>query len=114
MTLRLVLPLLVSAALAGCVGPRGGAEGPEFVGRPIRVEAASGGVTTLFLLADGTVEARYNGKTTAGRWDFRDGMLCYTWSGTYRECWPHTAPFVPGRTETVRSDRNNVVRVTLQ
>jgi hypothetical protein len=109
----LLLPLAAAAALAACVGPREG-RGPEFVGRPLRVEAANGAVSSLFLHPDGTVEARYNGKTTAGRWDFRDGMLCYTWSGTYRECWPHSAPFAPGRTETIRSDRGNVVKVTLE
>lgn len=108
-----LLPLLAVAGLAACVTPRGGGY-PEFVGRRISVEAASGGVSTLFLHPDGTVEARFNDRTTAGRWQFGDGNLCYTWNGTYRECWPHTAPFIPGRTETVRSDRGNVVRVTLQ
>jgi hypothetical protein len=111
----LFVPLLATAALAACVGPRGGSRGPEFVGRPIVVQGSSGGVTTLFLRRDGSVEARYNGKSTAGRWDFRDGMLCYLWrNGTYRECWPHTAPFVPGRTETIHSDRGSVVSVTME
>ena len=110
---RLLLPLLATAALAGCVTPREGRM-PEFVGHPLSVQAANGQVTTLLLQADGTVEARFDGKTTAGRWDFRDGNLCYTWGGTYRECWPHRAPFRRGATETVRSDRGNVVRVTLE
>jgi hypothetical protein len=113
MTRKLLLPLAATAALAGCVTPREGRM-PEFVGRPISVQAASGQVTTLLLHPDGTVEARYNGKTTAGRWAFGDGNLCYTWNGTYRECWPHTAPFLRGRTETITSDRGNVVKVTLQ
>ena len=108
-----LLPLLAVAALAGCVTPRGEPL-PEFVGRPLSVQAASGQVSTLLLHPDGTVEARFNGKTTAGRWEVRGGNLCYTWGGTYRECWPHTAPFRRGRTETIRSDRGNVVKVTLQ
>lgn len=110
---RLLLPLVATAALAGCVTPREGRL-PEFVGRPISVEAANGQLTTLLLHPDGTVEARYNGKTTAGRWDFRDGNLCYTWGGNFRECWRHEQPFVRGRSETVRSDRGNVVKVTLE
>jgi hypothetical protein len=109
----LLVPLAATAALAGCVTPREGRM-PEFVGRPISVQAASGQVSTLFLRPDGSVEARYNGKSTIGQWEFGDGNLCYIWSGNYRECWPHTAPFIPGRTETVRSDRGNVVKVTLQ
>jgi hypothetical protein len=113
MTRKYLLPLLVTAVLAGCVTPRE-ERGPEFVGRALRVQAASGQITTLFLHPDGTVEARFDGKTSAGRWGFGDGNLCYTWSGNYRECWPHTAPFLPGRTETVRSDRGNVVKVTLE
>ena len=113
MRLKILLPFGAAAALAACVGPRE-VRGPEFVGHPLRVEATSGAVSSLFLHPDGTVEARYDGKTTAGQWEFRDGMLCYIWSGTYRECWPHSAPFEPGRTETVRSDRGNVVRVTLE
>jgi len=110
--LKRLLPLAAVAALAGCVTPRGEPM-PEFVGRPLSVQAPSG-VSTLLLHPDGTVEARFNGRTTAGRWDFRGGNICYTWGGTYRECWPHGAPFRRGRTDTIRSDRGNVVRVTMQ
>lgn len=113
MVRRIVIPLAATAALAGCVTPSG-PRGPEFVDRVLHLEAANGQASTLFLHPDGAVEARYGGKTTAGRWDFRRGMLCYTWNGTYRECWPHTAPFVPGRTETIHSDRGNVIRVTME
>jgi hypothetical protein len=109
---KLLIAVAVVAGLGGCVTPRGGPL-PEFVGRPIRVETASGQASTLFLRPDGTVEARFGEQRTSGSWDFRDGNLCYTWGGNFRECWPHTAPFYPGRTETVRSDRGNVVRVTL-
>ena len=114
MTRKYLLPLLGVIALAGCVTPRHGDREPEFVGRAIRVQAATGQITTLFLHPDGTVEARFDGKTRAGRWSFGDGNLCYIWSGDYRECWPHTAPFIPGRTETVRSSHGNVVKVTLE
>ena len=112
--MRLRLALLLALAVAGCVTPREGRM-PEFVGRPIRMQAANGAVTMLMLHPDGTVEARFNGKTTAGRWDFDGGKLCFAWrEGTYRECWPHRAPFRPGRTEPVHSDRGNDVRVTLE
>jgi hypothetical protein len=117
MNRKLLLPALLPAILvigvAGCVTPREGRRW-EFVGRPIHVQAASGQVSTLFLRPDGSVEARFGEQRTAGRWDFTNGNLCYTWGGSFRECWPHTAPFVPGRTETVRSDRGNVVRVTME
>jgi hypothetical protein len=106
--------ILATAALGACVAPRGETRGPEFVGRTLRVQAANGAISTLFLQPDGTVEARYNGKTTAGRWDFQEGNLCYTWAGSYRECWPHDHPFLPGQTETIRSDRGNTVQVTLE
>jgi hypothetical protein len=110
-----LLPLALIGALAACVGPGRGDRGPEFVGRPLRVEAANGALSTLFLRPDGSVEARFNGNATEGRWEFREGMLCYFWkNGSYRECWPHEAPFEPGRTETVRSDRGNVVKVTME
>ena len=112
---KFLFPLLLVAGLAGCVTPR---EGPrwEFVGRPLRVQAASGQVSTLFLRPDGTVEARFGENRLAGTWDFRGGNLCYTWpsANNLRECWTHNAPFVPGRTETIRSDRGNVVRVTME
>jgi hypothetical protein len=108
-----LFPFLATAALAGCVTPREG-QLPEFVGHPLSVEAASGQVSTLLLHPDGTFEARYDGKTREARWDFRDGKLCYAWTETYRECWPHTAPFRRGRTETIRSDHGNVVKVTME
>src|SRR4051812_27951695 len=111
---RTALSLAATAALAGCVTPSE-PRGPEFVGRTLTVQASGGQVSTLFLHPDGTVEARFNGTTTVGKWEFGDGKLCYLWrKGTYRECWPHTAPFRRGRTETVRSDRGNVVKVTLE
>jgi len=111
---HLPLAFFAVATLAGCVTPRGGDRMPEFVGRPISVQGASSQVTILFLHPDGSVEARYGGKMTMGQWEFGDGNLCYIWKGDYRECWPHTAPFVPGRTETVRSDRGSVVKVTME
>jgi hypothetical protein len=110
---RLLPPLLATAALAGCVTPREGRL-PEFVGRPLAVQAANGQVTTLMLFPDGRVEARFDGKTRAAHWDFADGNLCYRWTETYRECWRHTQPFRSGRTETIRSDHGHVVKVTMR
>jgi hypothetical protein len=115
MNSKLLLPLLLAAGLAGCVTPR---DGPrwEFVGRPLHVETASGQASTLFLRPDGTVEARFGESRLAGTWDFREGNLCYTWptANNLRECWEHRAPFRAGQTETIRSDRGNVVRVTME
>jgi hypothetical protein len=105
--------VVLAAAVAGCVSPRGEMRGPEFAGRTLRVEAANGQVTTLDFVAPGEVIAHFGERETRGAWALEDGRLCFTWAQNFRECWPHTAPFRVGRTETVRSDRGNVVQVTL-
>jgi hypothetical protein len=105
--------LALALALAGCVGARNEMRGPEFAGRTVRVQAANGQVTLLRFQPDGDVVARFGERETRGGWNFGDGRLCFTWAGNYRECWPHVRPFRTGRTETVTSDRGNVVQVTL-
>jgi hypothetical protein len=106
--------LVLSAMLAGCATgrDRGGWQ-PEFVGRTVRVEASNGQVTNLAFHRDGGVVARFEGRETRGRWALERGRLCFTWARDFRECWPHNRAFRPGRTEEVRSDRGNRVRVTL-
>jgi len=111
---KLALIMGLSAALSACVGSRDrGAWEPEYVGRTIRVEAANGQVTNLTFQRGGEVVASFNGRETRGHWEQEEARLCFTWGASYRECWPHDRPFRSGRTEQVRSDRGNVVQVTL-
>lgn len=109
--------LSLAAALAGCVSPSGGNRDrdrtPEFVGRAIEVQAASG-QTTLRFDADGTVRAQFGQQQTQGRWNVQRQQLCFTWGGSYRECWPYTRPFRTGRTVALTSDRGNAIRATLR
>lgn len=121
MAARLILALGVAAALAGCVGPRGGGgrdgaayeRAPEFVGRSMRVETAAGQVSILRFAPDGKVQATFGTRSTEGRWRMEGDDLCFTWAGDFRECWPHKAAFREGRTTTLTSSRGNVVKVTL-
>ncbi|MBV8687775.1 MAG: hypothetical protein JOZ90_03890 [Alphaproteobacteria bacterium] len=113
MKARLLPIALVGAALAGCATGRDDGWQPEFVGRTIRVEAANGQVTNLSFRRDGGVVARFGERETRGDWALERGRLCFTWGGSFRECWPHGRPFRPGRTESIRSDRGNQIRVTL-
>jgi len=111
---KLAMIIGLSAALSACVGSRdGGAWEPEYVGRTLRVEAANGQVTNLTFQRGGDVVASFNGRETRGHWEQQEAQLCFTWGASYRECWPHDRPFRSGRTEQVRSDRGNVVQVTL-
>ena len=88
--------------------------GPEFVGRTLRVEAASGQVTDLSFRGDGTVTARFGNQETRGRWELERRQLCFTWAGSFRECWPYTERFERGETVTLTSSRGNRVRVTMR
>jgi len=116
MSRRFVASLCLGAALAACSTVRGGGEreGPEFVGRSMRVETAAGQVTILRFDRDGTVTARFNERETEGRWSLERRQLCFTWARNFRECWPYTQRFREGRTVAIRSDRGNVVRVTMR
>ena len=113
MTARIVASFCLAAALAACATGGRGHEEPEFVGRSLQVEASTGQVTTLRFSRDGTVVARFGEQETQGRWSLERGELCFTWRQTFRECWPYTQRFREGRTVAIRSDRGNVVRVTM-
>jgi hypothetical protein len=116
MSTRFVAGLCLGAALAGCATVRGGPgrEEPEFVGRSMRVETAAGQVTILRFDRDGTVTARFNERETEGRWSLERRQLCFTWARNFRECWPYAQRFREGRTVSIRSDRGNVVQVTMR
>ena len=113
--IRTLSPLLLLAVVAGCASGRDDRRaGPEFAGRNMRVETAAGQVSKLSFRRDGRVEARFDGRETKGTWALERRRLCFTWAGSFRECWPYRRPFVVGRTTTITSDRGNVVKVTLQ
>ncbi|HEY0150323.1 MAG TPA: hypothetical protein VGB70_15145 [Allosphingosinicella sp.] len=119
--LRLAAPAAAALLLGACsVIPGGdrraerGPPAPEFVGRQMSVVAANGQITTLRFRRDGEVTARFGERESQGRWALERRRLCFTWGGTYRECWPYAQPFQQGRTRTIKSDRGNVVRVTLR
>ena len=111
---RLIGIAALVALLAGCATGRDEEWQPEFAGRTIRVQAANGQVTMLDMRRGGRVLARFGERETRGLWALERGRLCFDWTRDFRECWPHNRPFRPGRTETIRSDRGNVVRATLQ
>ena len=118
---RLAVPAAAALLLGACaVFPDGGRQAergppvPEFVGRALTVAAANGQVSTMRFERGGAVTARFGERETAGRWALESRRLCFTWGGSYRECWPYTSAFERGRTRTVTSDRGNVVRVTLR
>jgi len=119
MSRKIVLSLCLAAAVSGCAmnrgrGPDAGSEQPEFVGRSLQVVAANGQTTILRFQREGQVFARYGEQETEGRWELRSRELCFTWRQTFRECWPYTQRFRRDRATTVRSDRGNVVQVTLR
>ena len=116
---RLAAPLAAALLLGACAVIPGGRDrdlgppAPEFVGRQMTVVSAKGQVTTLRFQRDGDVTARFGERETNGRWVLERRNLCFTWGGSYRECWPYARPFEIGRTRAITSDRGNVVRVTL-
>jgi hypothetical protein len=118
---RFTAPAAAALLLGACsVIPGGdrdrdyGPPPPEFVGRTISVVAANGQTTNLRFARDGGVVARFGDRETQGRWALERRRLCFTWGGSYRECWPYAQAFERGRTRTITSDRGNVVRVTLR
>lgn len=114
MASRILVSFCLAAALAGCATGRRGPEQPEFVGRSMRVETAAGQVTILRFGGDGTVTARFNERESEGRWSLGNRQLCFTWARDFRECWPYAMRFREGRTVSIRSDRGNVVQVTMR
>ena len=111
---RLVASLCLAAALGGCATADRGPRAPEFVGRSMQVVTSAGQATTLSFRQDGGVTARFGERETQGRWNIEQRQLCFTWARNFRECWPYERRFRQGRTVTLRSDRGNVVQVTMR
>ena len=86
--------------------------GSELAGQVLRVETSSGQTSTLHFRRDGAVRASFGNSQVMGRWQVQQQQLCFFWAGAPRECWRYETPFRRGRTESVTSDRGNVVRVT--
>jgi hypothetical protein len=114
MSSRFIASLCLGVALAGCATGRGASDEPEFVGRSMQVETSAGQVTTLSFRRDGGVTARFGERETQGRWSLERRQLCFTWARDFRECWPYARRFRAGRTVTIRSDRGNIVQVTMR
>ncbi|QAY77365.1 hypothetical protein [Sphingosinicella sp. BN140058] len=106
------LGLCLTVALAGCAG---GGDRPQsaagIAGRTLQVTAANGQVSTLSFGSDGGVRASFNGRDVSGRWAMEKQRLCFTWGGSFRECWPYATPIRRGETRSITSDRGNVVKV---
>jgi hypothetical protein len=100
--------------LSGCgtLFDRGGT-GAELVGRSVRLVPAQGPASTLSFGGNGVVRSTFGRRSATGRWWVRGRRLCFLWAGSFRECWPYRAPFPPRRTVRIKSDRGNLVRVTL-
>jgi hypothetical protein len=113
-----LIALTMTGALlvSGCatVFGGGGRAGSELVGRSAQLEPARGQASTLHFGRDGIVRSVFGKREATGRWSVRNRQLCFVWAGSFRECWPYVAPLQPGQTRTIRSDRGNVVNVTLR
>lgn len=86
--------------------------GSELYGESIRVKASDGRISTMRFSRNGTVTASFGGRELTGRWDVQPRKLCFTW-GAVRDCWPYATHFRRGETVSLKSDRGNVVQVTL-
>ena len=113
-----LVAIAVSGALlvGGCASIMGDGRrlGSELVDRRVRLEPARGQASTLHFNRDGTVRSVFGQREASGRWAVRNKQLCFTWAGSFRECWPYVVPLQPGQTRTITSDRGNVVKVTLR
>lgn len=109
------LPIAASIALVGCVSvaPRS-QPGGELVNRWLRVQPATGPVSSLHFRPNGTVVAGFGRQNVTGRWQVIGERLCFFWKGAPRECWPYRSGFKRGVTRAITSDRGNRVRATLQ
>ncbi len=90
-----------------------GSSGGELVGRSVRLVPAQGPASTLSFGGNGVVRSTFGRRSATGRWWVRGRRLCFLWAGSFRECWPYPRPFPYRRTVRIRSDRGNLVRVTL-
>ena len=109
------LAVAAALALSGCVSVASRPQpGQELVNRWMKVQPASGAMSTLHFRPDGTVTAAFGRQAIAGRWQVLGQRLCFFWRGAPRECWPYSSPFRRGSARALTSDRGNRVRVTLQ
>ena len=112
-------PLLLSAAasaallLGGCVTLLGPPLGSELVGHSARLAPIRGQPSTLHFGPNGAVRSVFGRGQANGRWWVRGKRLCFLWAGT-QECWPYRRALRPGETRMIRSDRGNLVQVTLR
>jgi len=105
----------VSLALSGCVSVATRPQpGRELVNRWIRVQPASGPVSSLHFRPNGTVLAAFGRQQITGRWQVLGRHLCFFWRGAPRECWPYGSAFQRGASRAITSDRGNRLRATLQ
>jgi predicted small secreted protein len=109
----LAFALAGTLLLAGCATFRGAGQAQDLAGRTLRMETARGQVTTLRFRDDGRVRADFGQRSLDGRWRVEQRQLCFYWPRAPRECWPYGQPFERGRTQSITSDRGNVVRVTM-
>lgn len=116
----LAAPLLALATLSACAtvvppGPVAVARAPgsELINQRVRLQTASGQVSTLHFAPGGAVHAEFGGRQVTGTWVATANQLCFAWAGASRECWPYTVPLRRGEMVTLTSDRGNVVQVTL-
>ena len=113
-------PLLLSASalaallLGGCVSVLGGPPpGSELVGRSAQLAPVRGQPSTLHFGPNGAVRSVFGRGQANGRWWVRNRRLCFLWAGT-QECWPYRRALRAGETRMIRSDRGNLVQVTLR
>ena len=107
--------LCALALLAGCAANRDARPaGPAFLDRIMVVTTSAGQVSTLRFEPDGQVRARFDNRELVGTWAFAGEDLCFTWSGSFRECWPWSTDLRRGETRAITSDRGNQVEVRLQ
>ena len=109
----LALALTAMVPLAGCVTVLGPPLGSELVGRSARLAPVRGQASTLHFGPNGSVRSVFGRGQANGRWWVRGRRLCFLWAGT-QECWPYRSALRPGETRMIRSDRGNLVQVTLR
>ena len=115
MRTRSIAPALLGSLLllGGCATFGGPRLGSELVGRSVQLSPVRGQASTLHFGENGSVRSVFGRGQANGRWWVRGRRLCFLWAGT-QECWPYRARLRPGETRTIRSDRGNLVRVTLR
>jgi hypothetical protein len=110
----LLAALAGTFVLAGCSTLSGGSErGSQLVGQRIQLVPAAGQPSILSFGGNGVVRSSFGRRSAVGRWWVQGRRLCFLWAGSFRECWPYRRPFPHRRQVRLRSDRGNLVWVTL-